>query len=111
MGDVQVPLAVSSRPAKLPSIFDVQTVNHPPLCGNPEGWGPISHVRYDFTPCFLDIWIVFAAAWGIVFGSGAIWYLLRKKIPQEVPKNWHFYTKLSVNQPRNDRVANESTDL
>ncbi|ETN40306.1 uncharacterized protein HMPREF1541_04582 [Cyphellophora europaea CBS 101466] len=96
MGAVQVPLTTPSRLGKLPSVFDVQTRNHPPLCGNPEGWGPISNIRYDFTPCFLDIWIVFAAAWGIVFGVGAVWYLLKKRIPQEVPKNWHFYVKLSV---------------
>jgi ATP-binding cassette, subfamily C (CFTR/MRP), member 1 len=96
MGAVQVPLAVSSPPAKLPSVFEVQSKNHPALCGNAEGWGPISDIRYDFTPCFLDIWIVFVAAWGILCGLGAVWYLLRKRIPQDVPKNWHFYAKLYV---------------
>ncbi|KAF2086948.1 multidrug resistance-associated protein 1 [Saccharata proteae CBS 121410] len=67
-----------------------------PLCGNSEGWGPLSPIRYDFTPCFLDVWIAAVAAFGIVGGALAIWYLLRKCAPQPVKKNWHFYAKLSV---------------
>ena len=65
-----------------------------PLCGDREGWGPVSNIRYDLTPCFLDIWIVLVAVWGILFGPGAIWYLLKKRVAQDVPKNWHFYAKL-----------------
>jgi hypothetical protein len=34
------------------------------------------------------------AAWGVLFGAGAIWYLFKKRIAQDVPKNWHFYAKL-----------------
>lgn len=67
-----------------------------PLCGNPEGWGPISRFRYDFTPCFLDVWITTVAVYGIVFGAAAVWWLLRKREPSPVGKNWHFYTKLGV---------------
>lgn len=67
---------------------------HQPLCGNIEGWGPLSPFRYDFTPCFLDVWISAVAVFGIVFGTAAIWYLMKKKTPQLVGKNWHFYTKL-----------------
>lgn len=67
-----------------------------PLCGNSEGWGPISPLRYDFTPCFLDVWISVVAVFGVVLGSGAIWFLLKKRSPSPVRKNWHFYTKLSV---------------
>lgn len=67
-----------------------------PLCGNSEGWGPISPLRYDFTPCFLDVWISVVAVFGVVLGSGAIWFLLKKRSPSPVGKNWHFYTKLSV---------------
>ena len=67
-----------------------------PLCGNKEGWGPISPYRYDFTPCFLDVWISSVAVWGIVFGAGATWYLLQKKSPAPVDRNWHFYAKLSI---------------
>lgn len=65
-----------------------------PLCGNSEGWGPISRDRYDFTPCFLDVWIATVATAGILGGAGAAWYLLRKCTSQPVKKNWHFYAKL-----------------
>ena len=70
--------------------------NTQPLCGNYEGWGPISPFRYDFTPCFLDVWISLVAVFGIVFGVAAIWWFFRKTRPAPVSKNWHFYTKLSV---------------
>ena len=66
------------------------------LCGNIEGWGPISPFRYDFTPCFLDIWITVVAAWGIIMGAFAVWYLMTRRSPSPVTKNWHFYTKLSA---------------
>jgi ATP-binding cassette subfamily C (CFTR/MRP) protein 1 len=64
-----------------------------PLCGNGEGWGPISPIRFDFTPCFLDVWVAVAAAWGLVGGAGALWYL-SKCPPQPVKRDWHFYAKL-----------------
>lgn len=67
-----------------------------PLCGNAEGWGPISPFRYDFTPCFLDVWISVVAVYGIILGGGAIWWFLNKRNPSPVSKNWHFYTKLSI---------------
>ncbi|KAI9893113.1 MAG: hypothetical protein M1814_000660 [Vezdaea aestivalis] len=66
------------------------------LCANPEGWGPLSPIRYDFTPCFLDVWILVVALYGILFGAGAIWWLLKKNASQVVARNWHFYTKLTV---------------
>ncbi|KAL8667629.1 MAG: hypothetical protein Q9202_000484 [Teloschistes flavicans] len=66
------------------------------LCGNTEGWGPISPFRYDFTPCFLDVWITSVALFGIVLGAGATWYLLKRRTPSPVSKNWHFYTKLTI---------------
>ncbi|KAL8907376.1 MAG: hypothetical protein Q9207_001426 [Kuettlingeria erythrocarpa] len=66
------------------------------LCGNIEGWGPISPFRYDFTPCFLDVWISSVAVFGVVLGAGAIWFLFSKRTPSPVSKNWHFYTKLSI---------------
>lgn len=66
------------------------------LCGNIEGWGPMSPFRYDFTPCFLDVWITIVAVFGILCGAGAIWFLMKKRTPSPVSKNWHFYTKLSV---------------
>lgn len=83
--------------------------NHEPLCGDPEGWGPVSVIRYDLTPCFLDIWIVLVAAWGLFLGAGAIWYLLKKRVPQDVPKNWHFYAKL-YEPLTSDRGPNTNDD-
>lgn len=77
-----------------PDYLGVAQDTKQPLCGNIEGWGPLSPFRYDFTPCFLDVWISAVAVFGMVFGSAALWYLLKKKIPQPVAKNWHFYTKL-----------------
>ena len=64
------------------------------FCADPEGWGPLSSTRYDFTPCFLDVWLLVVAAWGLFGGAGAIWLLLKKRTPQDVQKNWHFYAKL-----------------
>ena len=68
-----------------------------PLCGNSEGWGPLSPIRFDFTPCFLDVWVMAVAVWGIVGGAGALWYLCKKCPPQPVKQNWHFYAKLVRN--------------
>lgn len=65
-----------------------------PLCSDVEGWGPLSSVRYDFTPCFLDIWVAVVALYGVLFGAGAIWWLLRKSKPYPVSKDWHLYTNL-----------------
>ncbi|KAJ2907230.1 hypothetical protein MKZ38_006524 [Zalerion maritima] len=50
-----------------------------PLCGNEEGWGPMSPFRYDFTPCFIDVWVAVVAAFGIVAGAAAVWLLTRQK--------------------------------
>lgn len=62
------------------------------FCGNAEGWGPLSPTRYDFTPCFMDVWISTVAVFGIIGGAVAVAYLWRKKA-QEVGRNWHFWTK------------------
>lgn len=64
------------------------------LCRNIEGWGPLSPFRYDFTPCFLDVWVAVVAAGGIVFGAAAIWYLLKRCAPQPIKKDWHFWAKM-----------------
>ncbi|UNI21361.1 ATP-binding cassette glutathione S-conjugate transporter ycf1 [Purpureocillium takamizusanense] len=66
-----------------------------PLCGNAEGWGPLSPYRYDFTPCFIDVWVATVAVYGLVFGPVAIWWLLKKKQQLEngASKNLHFYIK------------------
>lgn len=71
--------------------------HHQALCGDPEGWGPLSPYRWDFTPCFLDVWVLtITVVFGIFMGSAAIYYLLRKKAPAPVPRNWHFYAKLTI---------------
>ena len=67
-----------------------------PLCGNSEGWGPISPYRYDFTPCFLDVWITSVAVWGILPGAAAIWWFVRRRTAAPVSKDWHFYAKLAI---------------
>ncbi|OGM42604.1 ABC metal ion transporter [Aspergillus bombycis] len=67
-----------------------------PFCGDVEGWGPLSKLRFDLTPCFLDLGVAIIAVWGLILGAGAIWFLLKKRIPQPVSKNWHFYAKLIV---------------
>lgn len=68
-----------------------------PLCGNDEGWGPLSPYRYDFTPCFIDVWVASVSLYGIFFGFIALWLLLRnKRLPESqssTPKNFHFWLK------------------
>lgn len=65
-----------------------------PLCCNAEGWGPISEVMADFTPCFLDLLISLVAAFGVVFGALSWWSVAKRKNTSEVPKDWRFWTKL-----------------
>ncbi|KAK4548531.1 hypothetical protein LTR36_009441 [Oleoguttula mirabilis] len=79
-----------------PTYLDATRTGGQPLCGNSEGWGPLSPYRWDFTPCFLDVWVAAVSVWGILAGAGAIWFLYRKDMPEDVKKDWHFYTKLSV---------------
>ncbi|QKX61086.1 uncharacterized protein TRUGW13939_08232 [Talaromyces rugulosus] len=67
-----------------------------PFCADVEGWGPLSSIRFDLTPCFLDVWVAITAAWGILLGAGALWFLFTKREAQPVTKNWHFYAKLTV---------------
>lgn len=66
-----------------------------PLCSNEEGWGPISKYRYDFTPCFIDVWLATVSVYALVLGPVALWWLLTKKKPMEEgsSKNAHFYIK------------------
>ncbi|KAK4204424.1 P-loop containing nucleoside triphosphate hydrolase protein [Triangularia verruculosa] len=64
-----------------------------PLCGNEEGWGPLSPFRWDFTPCFIDVWVASVAAFGIIAGSLAIGWLIKWRKPNAVSKDWHFWTK------------------
>ena len=92
---VQSVLTATARiPPKSDSVLPIDSFSRQPLCGDPEGWGPVSSLRWDLTPCFLDVWIVGVALWGLLFGIGALWYLFKKRIAQDVPKNWHFHAKL-----------------
>ncbi|XHG00182.1 hypothetical protein AWENTII_003647 [Aspergillus wentii] len=92
LGDSSLPgSSLQSSPQSL-----LQSTQRQPFCGDSEGWGPISQLRFDLTPCFLDLGVALVAAFGLLMGSGAIWLLLKKRIPQPVSKNWHFYAKLVV---------------
>lgn len=73
--------------------LSVHDPGHQSFCRNREGWGPLSPYRFDFTPCFTDVWLVLVATFGISAGAAAIWYL-RKYAPQPVKKDWHFWTKM-----------------
>ena len=65
-----------------------------PLCANEEGWGPFSPYRWDFTPCFVDVWIASVAVFGIVFGAGALVWLVKKRPSKsDTARNWHFWIK------------------
>jgi ABC-type multidrug transport system fused ATPase/permease subunit len=73
-----------------------QAATKHPLCGNAEGWGPMSPYRWDFTPCFLDVWILVVSAFGIFAGLAMVWWLYEKADSKPVEKNWHYYTKFAV---------------
>lgn len=92
MRNLQIPLQPST-----PFSHDyLKASNHrqQALCGNVEGWGPLSPDRFDFTPCFLDVWVAVVAAGGVLGGAAAAYYLLRHCPSQPVKKNWHFFAKL-----------------
>jgi ATP-binding cassette subfamily C (CFTR/MRP) protein 1 len=73
--------------------LSASAVDRQPLCGNKEGWGPLSPFRYDFTPCFIDVWIAGVAVFGLVLGAGAVWFLRKKKQTMGTDKNFHFWLK------------------
>jgi hypothetical protein len=87
-----------SVPLSLPA-FRGLAPSPAPLCRDPEGWGPMSPTRYDFTPCFMDLWVALVAGLALVLGPGALWYLRYKQVPQPVARNWHFYAKLVCGGP------------
>ena len=74
--------------------LDATTTTVQPFCGSHEGWGPFSPTRFDFTPCFLDLWVVVVSTFGVLFGGGAVWLLCTHRKPAPVAKDWHFYAKL-----------------
>lgn len=92
----QTPITNNRYDLLPPTYLSATAASKHPLCGNAEGWGPLSPHRYDFTPCFLDIWVLIVAAWGVFAGLGAIWWLYRKTRAEPVGRNWHFYSKLAT---------------
>lgn len=58
---------------------------------------------FYLTSCFVDVVVAVVAVWGSLAGLAALWMLLKKRIPQPVSKNWHFYTKL-VRRPHFPRT-------
>ncbi|KAM3473295.1 hypothetical protein MY5147_004840 [Beauveria neobassiana] len=66
-----------------------------PFCADPEGWGPLSPIRYDFTPCFIDVWIGSVAVFSFLFGPLAIWYL-RGKNDNKTPKDAGYWLKQTL---------------
>jgi ATP-binding cassette subfamily C (CFTR/MRP) protein 1 len=90
----QIPFLPSTPASRAYGYLAASKHHRQPLCGNSEGWGPISPIRYDFTPCFLDVWVATVSVFGIVGGAGALWYLYRQCSPQPVKRNWHFFAKL-----------------
>ncbi|KAJ5906784.1 Metal resistance protein YCF1 [Penicillium subrubescens] len=81
-------------PSQLTSAFDHR--QRQPFCGDSEGWGPLSLNGFYLTSCFVDVVVAIVAVWGSLAGLAALWMLLKKRIPQPVSKNWHFYAKLVV---------------
>ena len=86
--------ALRAPPNSLASYLEFTSDKASTLCMNAEGWGPLSPFRYDFTPCFLDIWIATVAVFGLFAGGIAFWYLVRFNVPQPVKRDWHYYVKL-----------------
>ncbi|CAK7214082.1 ATP-binding cassette glutathione S-conjugate transporter ycf1 [Sporothrix bragantina] len=67
-----------------------------PFCRNIEGWGPLSPFRYDFTPCFLDVGVASVAAFGVVAGALALWWLFAKRPSNGLAKDTTFWIKQSI---------------
>ena len=88
------PTSFSTRPSHGWGYMTASSTRPQPLCGNAEGWGPLSPIRYDFTPCFLDVWISAVALFGIFFGAAAVLWLMRRTSPKPVQRDWHFHLKL-----------------
>ncbi|RPB26840.1 putative ABC metal ion transporter [Terfezia boudieri ATCC MYA-4762] len=63
------------------------------FCSDPEGWGPISRDKEDFTPCFADLTVDIVSLGLILLGSLNLASLL-KQTAYPVPQNWHYYLKL-----------------
>jgi ATP-binding cassette, subfamily C (CFTR/MRP), member 1 len=103
---LEVPASTPNTPVFVASYLSATARRDQPLCGNKEGWGPLSPHRWDFTPCFLDVLEVGVAVGGIVLGACAIWYILQKD-KEIVKKNWHFWAKLVCTTSNSHRMWRE----
>ncbi|KAF8463649.1 putative ABC metal ion transporter [Kalaharituber pfeilii] len=65
------------------------------FCGDPGGWGPISPETGEFTQCFIDLTLDIVSITLIILGSfNLAWLLKQPAFP--VPKNWHYWLKLTL---------------
>ena len=66
------------------------------FCLDREGWGPVSAVRYAFTPCFQDgILAAVPPIFLIIAGSAQGWQFSQSaKVPQA--RNWVYWSKIAV---------------
>src|SRR5579859_2350608 len=66
------------------------------FCLDPEGWGPVSALRYSFTPCFEDgILAAIPPLFLIIWGSAQSYtFSQHSKVPDS--RNWTYVTKLVV---------------
>ena len=66
------------------------------FCLDPEGWGPVSAIRYAFTPCFQDgILAAIPALFIVIAGSAQGWQFSQSARVSEA-RNWVYWTKISV---------------
>jgi ATP-binding cassette subfamily C (CFTR/MRP) protein 1 len=76
-----------------------------PFCRDVEGWGPLSIIRYDFTPCFVDVSVASVSLLGIVFGICAICKLLTEKSKQSTKRDWQYFSKLVCKLSQSERTS------
>lgn len=108
-GHTQVVLGDLHR-GDLPSLAPTLDPKRQSFCSDSEGWGPLSPTGFHLTPCFLDVIVAVVAVWGTLSGAVALYLLLKKRIPQPVSKNWHFYAKL-VRRSRSGAPARDHESL
>jgi len=85
-----IPPLLLFRPPVLPSSQMAD------FCLDPQGWGPVSAIRYAFTPCFQDgILAAIPPIFIILFGSTQIWHFSQSaRVPQS--RNWIYWIKFSL---------------
>jgi ATP-binding cassette subfamily C (CFTR/MRP) protein 1 len=67
------------------------------FCLDPEGWGPVSAVRYAFTPCFQDgILAAIPPTFLLLVGSAQAFQFSQNAKPPGNTRNWQYGSKLLV---------------